>query len=144
MNTRILFATAACATLAGCSKPEPVNITESGVLEDGDSVLADDGSLYDQYTFSAAAGMNVVIEMTSEEFDTYLHLTGPGALHEQNDDFDRTQGTNSKIEMTLEAGGSYTVWANALSAPECEGEGEAAVCSNMGAYTLTIVTTAAE
>ena len=141
---RILIAVAACTALAGCSKAEPVNIFESGVLEDGDFVLSDDGSLYDSYSFSAAAGMTVVIEMASDEFDTYLHLIGPGELHEQNDDFDPATSTNSKIEMTLEAGGNYTVYANAFSAPSCEGEGEEEVCQNQGAYSLTIVTAAAE
>ena len=144
MNIRILFAVAACSALAGCSKAEPVNLSETGALEDGDSILEDDGSLYDSYSFSAAAGMNVVIEMTSENFDTYLHLIGPGELHEQNDDFDAATGTNSKIVTTLESGGNYTVYANAFSAPSCEGEGEAEVCENTGAYALTVVTTAGE
>ena len=144
MHTRILFAVAACTALAGCSKAEPVNITENGVLEDGDSVLEDDNSLYDEYTFSAAAGMELVVEMTSDEFDTFLLITGPGGFQEQNDDFDAMEGTDSKIEVTLEAGGQYTVLANAYAAPECEGEGEAQVCTNMGAYTLSIVTTARE
>lgn len=144
MYIRILFAVAACTALAGCAKPEPVNITETGTLAVGDLVIEDDSSLYDEYTFTAAAGMNIVVEMTSDEFDAYVHLVGPNDLHEQNDDFDPAAGTNAKIEYTATANGTYRVLANAFSAPSCEGEGEEEVCENVGAYTVTIVTTAAE
>ncbi len=142
MHTRLLFAVAACTALAGCAKPEPVNITETGTLTEGDSVIEDDASLYDEYTFTAAAGMNIVIEMSSDEFDTYVHLLGPNDLHEQNDDMS-AESTNSRLEYTATAGGSYRVLANAFSAPSCEGEGEEEVCQNMGAYSVSIVTTAA-
>ncbi|MFT6399924.1 MAG: hypothetical protein ACJAYU_004694 [Bradymonadia bacterium] len=144
MHIRAIFVLAACTALAGCAKPEPVNITETGTLAEGDLVLEDDSSLYDEYTFTAAAGMRIVVEMTSDQFDAYVHLAGPNDLHEQNDDFDAAVGTNAKIEYTAVSNGTYRVLANAFGAPSCEGEGEEEVCENVGDYTVTIVTTAAE
>ncbi len=131
-----------CLALAACSSSiEPVNVTESGALAPGDQVIEQDNSLYDEYTFRASAGMQIVIDMTSDEFDTYLWLNSPdGSNLMQNDDGD--DGTNSHIEFTAPVNGTYTVMANALWGQE-ECDDEDPECWG-GAYEVHIVTTAAE
>lgn len=100
---------------------EPIDI--AGRLEAGDRTL-DDGSYYDSYTFEGEAGLTLVIEMESAEFDTYLILmdadSNPVVF---NDDSD---GTNSRIVVTLPGDGMYAVVANSY------GAGEA------GSYRLTV------
>lgn len=136
MRTISFFAVA--IAMIGCSKPEPINQTHTGRIETGDSVLQTDNSLYDAYPFKAAEGMTITATMTSTEFDTYLHLIdAQGNQIAQNDD-DATMGagpnggqTNSKIVFTAPSTGDYQIYANAFQAGQ------------MGAYTLTITTTAA-
>ncbi|MEO1145548.1 MAG: tetratricopeptide repeat protein [Cyanobacteria bacterium J06638_22] len=100
---------------------EPFEVT--GSLEAGDRTL-DDDSYYDAYTFSGEAGVSLIIEMQSTEFDTYLILmdrdSNPVAF---NDD---SEGTNSRIVVTLPTTGIYAVLANSY------GSGE------IGSYRLTI------
>jgi hypothetical protein len=118
------------AVVAGCSKPDPVNMNETGALEAGDSTHPDDGSFYDEYKFKAAEGYTITVNMTSEAFDSYLHLRGPdGADLQQNDDVE-PGNLNSRITLTAPETGEYTVLANSRGAGET------------GAYTVTIVTAA--
>ena len=125
--------------LLACGSPAPVNRTETGRLEPGDSVLQRDNSLYDTYTFEAAEGMRITLTMTSTEFDTYVHLLDKdGQQIAHNDDSDAAGGTgqfagkNSQVVHTAPYSGTYTVYANAFDA------------SNRGGYTLNIVTAAAQ
>jgi len=116
--------------VGGCSKPDPVNMNESGALEAGDSTHPDDGSFYDEYTFKAAEGYSITVNMTSDNFDSYLHLRGPdGSDLQQNDDVE-PGNLNSRITYTAPSSGEYTVLANSRSAGET------------GAYNVTIVTAA--
>ena len=56
----------------------------------------------DTYTFTAEAGQSVIIEMTSEEFDTFVQLLNPaGEVLEQNDDYNGTP--NATIVATIPA-----------------------------------------
>ncbi len=127
MTARTILTAALCAAaLTACSKPEPVNQTHQGRLEEGDQVLEQDNSLYDEYTFRADEGWNISIAMNSGELDTYLHLIGPdGDTLAQNDDV-ASGNTNSQVTATAPKAGEYTVLANSLSSGEA------------GAYTLTI------
>ncbi|MGB3572682.1 MAG: PPC domain-containing protein [Phormidesmis sp.] len=86
-------------------------IEEAGALSSGDAVL-DDGSLYDQYTFSASDGQYVTISLESEDFDPYLILLDPtGQRIGENDDVSSTN-RNSRLIVTLPSTGLYTAVAN--------------------------------
>jgi len=95
----------------GTSTGSPLLQTE-GTLETGDTVLSDDGSLYDVHTFEGRAGQTVIISLESTQFDTYLLLLSPrGDVIAQNDDV--SQGNlNSAIAITLPETGTYQVIAN--------------------------------
>jgi serine protease Do len=123
--------------LAGCSKPEPISQTHQGRIEAGDQVLSTDNSFYDVYSFEAAEGMTITATMVSTEFDTYIHLVDADGNQLVHNDDDATMGagpggatTNSKVTFVANRTGTYSVWANTLSA------------GDTGAYTVTINTTA--
>jgi hypothetical protein len=79
---------------------------EAGSLANGDDVL-DDGEFIDVYEFTGRPGQRVTLELSSEDFDTYLILSDPSGEHEQNDDADGT--TDSLIATTLTESGTYRV-----------------------------------
>ncbi len=89
-----------------------VGETLRGELAAGDALM-EDGSYYDLFTFQAVAGQSYVVTLNSDEFDTYLHVTGPGGLSEENDDA-QDGVTNSRVEFTAPAGGEVQIKANSL------------------------------
>lgn len=104
---------------------EPPLFQVEGVLEPGDEVLPDDGSLFDAHPFEGQAGQTVTIVMHSAEFDTYLLLLGPDdTLLMQNDDSGGS--TDAAIALTLPQDGTYTIIANGYDP------------ASQGAYTLTV------
>ncbi|MEA5462496.1 PPC domain-containing protein [Leptothoe sp. PORK10 BA2] len=67
----------------------------------------------DTYTFTAEAGQAVIIEMVSEEFDTFITLLNPaGEILDQNDDYNGTP--QATIVLELPEAGEYTVLAGSF------------------------------
>lgn len=106
----------------GCANPDgAINFggpVITGTLAQGDCTSPIDGSFYDAYSFSGTAGQQVVINMSSTQFDTYLYLMQPnettiGNATIQNDDISNTN-TNSRISVTLQSSGTYTILANSF------------------------------
>lgn len=85
-----------------------------GVLEAGDRIAYQDGSLYDEYAIEGTAGLQVLITLESTEFDPFLVvLDAQGNILAQNDDVipgDR----NSALDVVLPDDGTYWVLANGL------------------------------
>lgn len=96
---------------------------ESGHLENGDETLRS-GEYMDAYTFQGVPGQDVSVDLTSDDFDTYLIVRGPGEDREENDDTDRPG--HSAIDMTLSESGEYRVIVTSYQVGET------------GAYELTI------
>jgi outer membrane protein assembly factor BamB len=116
----------------GACAPSPISIgqTVNGNLTTGDCPLGD-GTFYDPYSFTATAGQQVAISMTSSQFDTFLILNRPDGSVLSVDD-DGGGGTNSRIPggagfITLPVSGTYTIWANAFSPS-----------NTTGSYSLTL------
>lgn len=114
--------------LVACGSTDPVNITETGSIADGDTVHPADGSLYDEYSFKAKSGWDIHIKMSSTEVDSYLQLRRPGVEDEVfMEEADDTEGSrDAELRITAPASGTYNVWANTASS------------SDRGAYTITI------
>jgi len=126
-KTSLLFALA--LALVGCSV-DPIDETHAGSIANGDTILEQDGSLYDEYSFTAAEGMKIIITMDSTEIDPYLILLNPeGTKVGENDDI-ASDNRNAKIEMVAPARGSYRVIANTYEKGQ------------LGAYSLRIQTLA--
>ena len=100
--------------------------TINGTLASGDCTLPQDGSFFDEYTFSGTAGQRVSILMTSATFDAYLFLLMPSETVVDFDssvqDDDGGGGTNARIPFgsgffTLPETGTYSIIANVFSNP---------------------------
>jgi serine protease Do len=104
--------------------PIQIGTPVSGTLGADDSTRQD-GSYYEAFSLQAQAGTNVVITLTSKDFDAYLTLVSPSGAIEENDD--QAEGNHdSKITKTLDESGQWIVVANTLT------EGET------GNYRLTV------
>ncbi|HEX2091065.1 MAG TPA: DUF4344 domain-containing metallopeptidase, partial [Longimicrobiaceae bacterium] len=89
--------------------------TVSGRLEASDPKLSDN-SHYDQYTYQGRPGEQILVTMTSGDFDTYLRggrMQG-GSFRLADSDDDGAGGTNSRLQVTLDATGTYVIQANSL------------------------------
>ncbi|MDB4949086.1 MAG: peptidase [Gemmatimonadetes bacterium] len=98
-----------------------------GTLSASDARMADD-SYYDDYTYQGRAGERLTVTLKSAAFDAYLHfgrLNGSAFSSIDTDD-DGAGGTDSKVEVTLPADGTYVIRANSLTA------------SASGAYTVRV------
>lgn len=88
------------------------------------------GSPFQEWVFQAEAGVEAVVRMRSEAFDTYLHL---GRWDEQgnfvelasNDDAEN-DGTNARLDFRVPDTGEYVIRASAFSS------------SGAGSYTLSL------
>ena len=99
---------------------------ETGTLEPGDETLdISEGEYTDIYTVTAQQGDLYVIDLHSDQFDTYLLVTGPGSFSIENDDFD-TSTNRSQITLLAPETGKYEINATSFEAGET------------GSYRLTI------
>ncbi len=97
---------------------------ERGRLEAGDSTLVS-GEYEDVYSFEATNGGDVVIDVRSEAFDTYLMLRTPSGDQVENDDHEG-DASRSLIALRLDEGRTYEVTVTSYQPGE------------MGDYTLLI------
>ncbi len=85
---------------------------ERGSLEEGDRIIADDGSLYDFYPLEGKAGDSWTIYLESDEFDTFVALVDAnGNTIKENDDISQ-ENSNSQIQVTLAEDGVYNIIVN--------------------------------
>ena len=93
--------------------PHLLENVERGSLEEGDNVIADDGSFYDSYPLEGKAGDSFTIYLESDEFDAFVALIDDkGNIIEQNDDISE-ENSNSRIRVTIPENGVYNVIVNA-------------------------------
>jgi len=104
----------------GCALiPISIGETKNGALTNTDCVspIDDEGYRVDRYSFTAPAGQQVAIALTSTAFDTYLYLLNAnGNILQENDD--GGGGTNSRIPpgsgfITLQSAGTYLIEVSA-------------------------------
>jgi len=62
----------------------------------------------------ATAGQRAVIDLRSDDFDTYLYVVGPGLLEPLSDD-DGGDEQNSQLTVTFPESGTYRIIASAYS-----------------------------
>ncbi|NBB65677.1 peptidase [Pseudomonas sp. ODNR1LW] len=102
------------------AKPIAIGDSLDGALND-QAGTNDEGQRAEFYQFTATAGQRVAIEMSSNDFDTYLTLrrVSDNSVVAEDDD-GAGSGTDSRIAQTLEAAGDYIIEARAFSG---DGEG---------------------
>ena len=104
-------------------------IVDLGQTVDGTLLFADpvvlDGRRGQAWGFDATAGQRVVIDLRSDDFDSYLYLVGPGLMEPLSDD-DGGDGTNSQITVTFPETGTYRIIASPYGSDDS------------GAFTLSV------
>ncbi len=90
------------------------------------------GKYEDAFTFTGRAGQRIDLRLSSDDFDPYLLVTGPGGFQMSNDDEGGSDTLNSRLILALPADGSYRVSATSF-AP-----------GGMGAYRLEAHAAAAD
>ena len=98
------------------------SVTSELTATDGVSL---DGSNYDEWTFSAIAGQQMVVTMESEDVDSYLLVMQSDGTQLGFDD-DGGSGLNSRVEFRVPATGLYSIIATT------------AVSSQTGAYVIRV------
>jgi hypothetical protein len=103
-----LAALAACGQLGDGLRPgAPVN----GVLEQAD-FKSDSGGIIDTYTLRGRRGEQFTLRLTSDAFDPYLYVRGPGSLSDDNDD--DGQSYNSRLTITFPEDGVAHVYVTSF------------------------------
>ncbi|HJR53800.1 MAG TPA: hypothetical protein VJ982_08785 [Gemmatimonadota bacterium] len=103
--------------------PDGPTASVSGVLDAEDPQRADE-SWYEAWSMEVQAGDHAVLTLQSPDFDAYLTLVSP-TNRAFNDD-DGAGGTDSRLDMTFDEAGRWTVVANTLNA------------GDTGGYTLSV------
>jgi hypothetical protein len=94
--------------------------TVRGELTSSNGKLADDSYFHD-YTYVARRGEQLVVGLTSDDFDAFLHVgrrAADGSLENIVSDDDGGGETNSLVEYTADQNGPVTIRVNTLSAGE--------------------------
>lgn len=103
--------------------------TRQGEIDEGDPQARFLRGYFEPVTFAGSAGQSVTIDMASDAGDTYLILYGPdGNIVAQNDDAD---GSNARIQTTLQTDGEYTIVATSFD-PEATFEYELSLSTGTG------------
>lgn len=91
-----------------------IGATVEGELTEGDG-KSESESPADAYRFEGREGQRVRIDMTSDDFDTYLELFDENRVSLDEDDDGGPEGTNSRLTFTLPATGAYIIEARAFA-----------------------------
>ncbi len=92
----------------------------AGRLGPGDALL-NSGEYYDRVTFEGAAGDQVVIELTSSEFDPYLMIVDASDQVIFQEDDSAGMGLGVRVTFTVPSAGQYTVIVTTAYAGETGG-----------------------
>ena len=99
----------------------------NGRLEAGDAKMSDQ-SFVDTYLYQGQPGEQILVTLASGDFDAYLRggrMQGGSFVAVDSDD-DGAGGTNSRLQVTVDASGTYAIQANSLRA------------NTTGSYTLRV------
>lgn len=80
----------------------------TGDLAQGDATLQS-GEFVDTFPLQAVQGQQVEIALSSDQFDTYVAVTGPNNFQEFNDDDTQNGVRNSRLVVTIPSTGQYTI-----------------------------------
>jgi hypothetical protein len=70
------------------------------------------GSYYEDHALQLAAGAHLIVEMVSDDFDTFLEVMGPNDFYDMNDDYGGSTAV-SRLEIFAPEAGEYVFTASA-------------------------------
>jgi hypothetical protein len=88
--------------------------TVSGTLEASETKSDQAGAVADVYELRGRQGEQFTLTLTSEAFDSYLYVRGPGSLSQDNDD-DGSGSYNSRLNITFPESGTAQVYVTSFS-----------------------------
>ena len=97
----------------------------TGTLRPGDERL-DSGEYRDLFEFEGRAGQQIGLRLTSDDFDPYLMVRGPGDFSEDNDDASEAD-RSALLNLRLPTDGRYLITATSYEGGE------------QGAYRLSLI-----
>lgn len=107
------------ANARGGRQASDASADQRGELASGDEQL-NSGEYVDAYQIEGRAGQQLRINLSSDQFDTYVMLRGPDGSSFDNDDAGNG-GTNSELVVTLPASGTYRLMVTSYRAGETGG-----------------------
>ncbi|MBL8536109.1 MAG: caspase family protein [Hyphomonadaceae bacterium] len=107
-----LLVLSACGQLGAAGGGLQAGQTLSGALDQAD-LKQDQGGLVDVYQLRGQQGEQYTLRLTSEVFDAYLYVRGPGSLSQDNDD--DGQSYNSRLTFTFPESGVAQVYVTSFS-----------------------------
>jgi len=99
--------------------------SQQGTLGSGDTRLRS-GEYYDTIDVQWQAGQQVQVDLTSDDFDTYLIVRTPDGEQLDNDDVQPGSNTNSSLTIPVRASGPHQILVTSYASGET------------GAYSLTV------
>src|SRR5690606_28287969 len=105
-------ALAACSQMTGGGLQPGQQVT--GTLEASETKSDQGGAVADVYQLNGRQGERYAITLTSEAFDAYLYVRGPGALAPDNDD-DGSGSYNSRLNIIFPEDGVAQVYVTSFS-----------------------------
>ena len=120
-NTREFFETATVEDVTACldAAADPMagsSSVEAGELGSGDTIRSN-GAYEDGYSYVGRAGQEVVVEVRSSDFDTYLIVESPSGERFVNDDYQGDTG-RSLLSLSLDETGEYRLLVSSYSSGE--------------------------
>jgi len=97
------------------SQPLAQGEPRTGELADGDASM-DYGQHADRYHFDAQVGQRIVIDLKSDDFDTFLRLLSPDGSITDNDDYDGIE--HSQLAFNVQQTGRYRLIVSSFKADE--------------------------
>lgn len=94
-------------------------VMEEDAMLDEDDERTYDGKLLQRFTIELEEGETYQIDMSSDHFDTFMAVHTPSGDVEVNDD--GPDGTNSRLTVTADEAGTYTVYATSFGQGESGG-----------------------
>lgn len=91
-------------------------LSNTGTLEDGDATLPGYG-FADSFTFTGEAGQLAIVDLRSDDFDTYLVVETPSGERLTNDDYDGST-ERSLLSLPLSESGTYAITVSSFMADE--------------------------
>ena len=90
-------------------------LNENGSLRRDDTAMTS-GEYYDTFEITGMPGQKLVVDLRSDDFDTYLILRARDGTQDSNDDSDSTG--HSRIEKDLTQAGTYQILVTSYAAKE--------------------------
>jgi hypothetical protein len=120
------------AAAPGATGTVRVGEVRDGILEPGDAV-SDDGHLEDRWLLEARPGQRLLVQLRSEDFDSYLEVRGARGELVASDD-DALEGLHAEVSVRVAEGGRYTVIATSVGQNPATGAYRLSVLEDRGEY----------